>query len=139
VEVLAAMLVHARTAARAAWQASRKQASPLAEPSPWLTTAEALAAAVRAFAAYLGRGTPDSLAAARATLDGARHHYTYLVVSQPPAAEAPWERDRAGFLSELEHLLDDLASGLRAEEQRLPPKAEVGPDQAPVPDGGAGG
>ena len=139
VEVLAAMLVHARTAARAAWQASRKQASPLAEPSPWLTTAEALAAAVRAFATYLELGTPDSLGAARATLDAARHHYTYLVVSQPPAVEAPWERDRAAFLSELEHLLDDLAGGLRAEEQHLPPTAEVSADQAPVPDSGGGG
>lgn len=126
VEILAAALVHARTALRAAWQASRRPTQPHVAPLDWQITLVALIQAVDGFEAYLLRGTPDSLRAARANLGHALSVHGELLASVAALPSDAWDVDRAAALSELEHILDDLATALN-----LPPSgAMLAPTQS---------
>jgi uncharacterized membrane protein YgaE (UPF0421/DUF939 family)/RimJ/RimL family protein N-acetyltransferase len=112
VETLAAAVVHARTALRAAWQASRRPARPQVVSLDWHVTLDALVQAIARFEAYLVWGTPDALQAARDALQHATaQHGDFLAKAAALPADA-WDVDRAAALSELEHILDDLAVAL---------------------------
>jgi uncharacterized membrane protein YgaE (UPF0421/DUF939 family)/GNAT superfamily N-acetyltransferase len=123
VETLAAALVHARTAIRAAWQASRRPARPQVVSLDWHVTLDALVQAIARFEAYLVWGTPDALQAARDALEHATSQHSDFLAKVAPLPADVWDVDRAATLSELEHILDDLAValGLRSSGAMLAP------------------
>lgn len=113
-EVLAGLLVHARTALRAAWQASRRHAVPTRGRESWEETLELVRAAVRSYERYTLEGGAGARQALVAAIEHARKHHAALLNSgAAPHAPLP-TIDEAALASELEHVLDDLSAAARS-------------------------
>lgn len=129
VDPLAAALPHARTAMRAAWQASRLLPPAIADAAAWHALLAAVIEAIARYEAWLASGAPAAATAARVAVATGQTAHAQLLAESPAAAPGSWEMERATVLSELGHVLDDLAGGLASPPRHLPataPPAAVG-------------
>ena len=113
VQALASALVHARTASRAAWHASRR---PRLVPAAadWAALLADLEYAVDRFERYLLEGSPTTREAAGVALRYTlREHAAVMAASR--SAYEPLDLDRVAALAEVEHVVDDLQRALKDE------------------------
>jgi hypothetical protein len=113
VTVLESGLAHARTAARAAWHASRRSDNPgpPAATGVWdRLMADTQVAIVHAGQSMLDGSSTASEAAEHDLRAALASHAA--VVSAVRLAAGPWDMDRATVLAETEHVLDELLAAL---------------------------
>jgi hypothetical protein len=133
VDALASGLVHARTASRAASQASHRPRRLPAALGDWQGLCALLEPAVGRFASFVLDGSQASLEAAEVALNCALSKHAEVVAACLLRRAAP-DIDRAVVLAETEHVLDDLRLALaqhplkpleRAERRRDSSEAET--------------
>ena len=111
VATLALGLAHARTAARAAWHASRSSAIQPAVVGDWQALMTDCEVAIATFGRAMLDGTTDAYVEAETDLRAALASHAG-VVSAIRLAATPWDMDRATVLAETKHILDELLSAL---------------------------
>jgi len=115
VHTLAGALDHVRTAQRAAWQATRRPAQDEVERAVWLPLGDALVQAIRAFEAHATAGDTASRERAVGALRHAVDVHTQALARHAAMPSTVWAVDRSAILSEIEHVLEDLAEPLKVD------------------------